>query len=124
MRKIKYLVLVAIMIGGNLEVNFSSAALANCDDLKFVFARGSGEELDDKSAEEWQKQLESQLSTKRTLKYEFYELGSQAQDGKYGVAKYPAVAVAGSAGGVANLVGAAVSSGFMKANFGRWALLA
>lgn len=111
MRKIKYLVLVAIMIGGNLEVNFSSAALANCDDLKFVFARGSGEELDDKSAEEWQKQLESQLSTKRTLKYEFYELGSQAQDGKYGVAKYPAVAVAGSAGGVANLVGAAVSGG-------------
>lgn len=70
-------------------MNFSSAALANCDDLKFVFARGSGEELDDKSAEEWQKQLESQLSTKRTLKYEFYELGSQAQDGKYGVAKIP-----------------------------------
>ncbi len=109
--KMQYFGLTVALILGTVNFSFSEAATLSCDDVQFVFARGSGEQLDDVSAAEWQRQIEQQLSGNRTLRYSFYELGSRAQDGPYGAAKYPAVAVTGSAGSTLNLVGAAVSGG-------------
>lgn len=112
MRKIKYLLLAGLVILGELSVGGENAvATTRCDDVKVIFARGSGESLGDVSMTEWQKQLQYQLGNAKTLKYSFYELGSHAQDGPNGTAQYPATAVAGSVEGVMNLVGAAVSGG-------------
>lgn len=111
MQKIGYFILAMVLAFGNVGFSFSDAATFSCDDVRFVFARGSGEQLGDVSATEWQAQIEKQLSHNRTLRHSFYELGNRAQDGPYGVAQYPAVAVAGSVGDTLNLVGAAVSGG-------------
>lgn len=78
----------------------------NCDDVQFIFARGSGEALGDRSAQAWENSIRTVLAGSR-LKYSFYELGSTRQ----GNFQYPAVAVAGSLQGYLNLVGAYISSG-------------
>ena len=81
-------------------------AAKGCHDLEFIFARGSGEALNDQSLLAWKKEITTAMSG-ADLDYAFYELGSASQDGF----QYPAVAVAGSFDGYANLLGAVVSGG-------------
>lgn len=83
-----------------------SANASGCDDLKVIFARGSGESLGDTSVQAWQKEIDAQLRTSN-LTYSFYELGSATQDGS----RYPAVAVSGSTDGFLALLGAVLSAG-------------
>ena len=84
----------------------------SCDNVKIIFARGSGESLQDVSESAWREELTAKLQ-KSTLSYEFYELGSRAQAGF----KYPAVSVSGSTDGYLTLIGAVVSAG-ESYNFG------
>lgn len=77
-----------------------------CDDVQFIFARGSGEKLDDISYQNWKNEITDRLSIS-SLKYSFYELGSSNQAGY----QYPAVAVGGDFQGVTNLLGAYISAG-------------
>ncbi len=79
---------------------------SSCDDVRFIFARGSGETLHDRSYIAWQSEIIQQLQDS-TLRYSFYELGSTSQSGY----QYPAVAVSGDFWGYVNLVGAAFSGG-------------
>lgn len=83
-----------------------TAYASGCDDVKIIFARGSGESLNDRSYQAWQTELTKQLKTS-TLHYSFYELGSTSQAGY----QYPATAVSGDFWGYVNLVGAAISGG-------------
>lgn len=78
----------------------------NCDDVQFIFARGSGETLGDRSDRAWESSIRTVLAGSK-LKYSFYELGS-ARQGNF---QYPAVAVGGSSQGYLNLIGAYISSG-------------
>ncbi len=100
----------------NIPVQPAIAA-TGCDNVQFIFARGSGEDLGDTSYQSWQNAISDRL-TASTLKYSFYELGSQSQGG----AQYPAVAVAGSLDGFGNLLGAFVSAG-QSFDFGQSVLL-
>lgn len=81
----------------------TSTFATSCDDVKFIFARGSGQKLKEPEYSEFKYRIASELdNTKSSLKYGFYELGTNSVGG----AKYPAV----NAGGL-NLLGAAVSAG-------------
>lgn len=91
--------------GLNAEA-FTSQPGRNCDDVQFIFARGSGESLDAGSKRAWQKALEDKLRLS-SLKYSFYELGSKSWSGN----QYPAVSVGGSLAGGLNLVGAYIGGG-------------
>lgn len=105
--KWKYLIIAGLICGSallNSPVQLAHAG--GCDDVRFVFARGSGESLGDKSFQAWQSAISQQLRTS-TLHYSFYELGSTSQSGY----QYPAVAVSGNFWGYVNLVGAAFSGG-------------
>ena len=82
------------------------ANASSCDDLKIIFARGSGEPLGGSSAAAWQRELDAQLQSSQ-LTYSFYELGSAPQAG----AQYPAVAVSGSTDGFLTMLGALFSAG-------------
>ncbi|MBR2997422.1 cutinase family protein [Candidatus Saccharibacteria bacterium] len=84
----------------------SNAYVFSCDDVRFIFARGSGSSLgaDDESA--WRTSLDKMFRGTK-LKYGFYELGATEQNGH----KYPAAAVNGSASGFLNLIGAAIGGG-------------
>ncbi len=65
-----------------------SATLANtgdCHDVELIFARGSGEPLNAENYQSWHTALETILA-KSTLSYNFYELGSSADNN----ASYPA----------------------------------
>lgn len=84
----------------------SVQALTDCQDVEFIFARGSGERLGDASHRAWKDAINSALADSK-LKYSFYELGSGPQSGY----QYPAVAVSDNFGGYLNLVGAFVSGG-------------
>jgi len=77
-----------------------------CDDVKFIFARGSGEVLGDTSVTAWRTNIDQALR-QSTLKYSFYELGTYAQNSY----RYPAVSVGGSVSGFGNLLGAYISRG-------------
>lgn len=66
------------------------AGASSCDDIKFVFARGSGQNLGSKDFQAFKSSVQEKLKGYgRELKYSFYELGSSS----YGGAKYPAVDV-------------------------------
>ncbi len=93
-------------IGGSSSTAPSLAGDQKCDDVQFIFARGSGEALNGPSSQAWRQAIEQKLSTTR-LEYSFYELGSKDQ---YGF-QYPAVTVAGSFEGYSNLLGAVVNGG-------------
>lgn len=84
-----------------------------CNDVEFIFARGSGEELGGPNYTRWQSAITEALG-ETTLKYNFRDLGSEWMLGY----NYPAVAVGNSLLGYAHLVGAFVSSGESYA-FGR-----
>lgn len=77
-----------------------------CSDVQFVFARGSGELLGGPSNTAWQDAIQAELAGS-SLKFNFYELGSQKISGY----QYPAVAVSGDLNGISNLLGAYVSGG-------------
>lgn len=108
---VRFLMAISICVG---SIIFSPPVVnaKSCHDVEFIFARGSGESLNDTGMTAWRDALTSELKGS-SLTYNFYELGSEKQDGF----SYPAVAVAGSAEGYFNLVGAVVSSG-ESSNFG------
>lgn len=84
------------------------ALAASCDDVKFVFARGSGEPLEGPSMTAWRAEIAAALDrTQPKVTYSFYELGSQPQQGN----QYPAVSVSDGFDGYLNLVGAYFGSG-------------
>lgn len=85
----------------------------SCRDIEIVFARGSGEALNGPSYAAWRQELEAVLQN-TDLTYNFYELGSSAQDGH----QYPAVSVSDNLEGYLNLAGAAISQGSWF-NFGK-----
>ncbi|MBP5204758.1 cutinase family protein [Candidatus Saccharibacteria bacterium] len=61
---------------------------SSCDDVKFIFARGTGEKLDDQEFLAYQGEMTSLVqSVMPDLKYSFYELGTSSHGG----AQYPAV---------------------------------
>lgn len=103
-------VLVAVVVGMMLVASGISPAQAaratQCDDVKIIFARGSGERIGDVSNMTWRSALNSALSDSK-LKFGFYELGSSAQNGY----RYPAVSVSDSWGGFGTMIGAFVSGG-------------
>ncbi len=82
------------------------AQAIGCDDVKIVFARGSGEHLNDVSNQAWRSNIAANLEGSN-LKYSFYELGTASQDGF----QYPAIAVGGSLEAMFDLIGAKVSAG-------------
>lgn len=108
MRKFWQILLAAFIVVGGCTLGPPSAAIATsgCSDVEFIFARGSGEPLGGPSQASWETALRRQLAGS-SLKYSFYELGSESYHG----AQYPAVAVSGSIGGISNLVGAFISAG-------------
>lgn len=108
MQRIWQILLDLVVVVGSCTLGPPSAAIAtsSCSDVEFIFARGSDEPLGGPSQASWETALRRQL-TGSSLKYSFYELGSEAYHG----AQYPAVAVSGSIGGIGNLVGAYISSG-------------
>lgn len=84
------------------------ATNARCDDIKFVFARGSGEALNGPSMSAWRDEIIAAIDhSAASLSYSFYELGSQPQDGY----QYPAVSVSDNLDGYLNLIGAYISGG-------------
>ena len=84
----------------------SNAYVFRCDDVKFVFARGSGSDLNSTDATAWHEALDNMFRGTK-LYYNFYELGSKEQNGH----QYQATAVSDSIGGYFNLIGAAVGGG-------------
>lgn len=88
--------------------------ITDCYDATFVFARGSGEKLNDTSYTAWQTANQEALARSNLdISYNFYELGSASQFG----AQYPAVAVSGDMGAFGTMLGAFVSGG-ASFNFG------
>ena len=68
----------------------TNLSATSCDDIKFIFARGSGQELEDEDYLAFKSSIITELSQQNsTLSVGFYELGSVSQNG----AKYPAVAL-------------------------------
>lgn len=106
--KIHNLLIALLLTISNLTlfVDITVAADTKCDDIIFVFARGSGEQLGDTSVMAWQTELRNQLHG-TGLRFSFYELGSTSYDGY----QYPAVAVSGTLGSYLTMLGAYVSSG-------------
>ena len=86
-------ILCAILLVLQLIVIAPPVKAATCEDVHFIFARGSGEKLSGPSATAWKEALTAKVS-KTSLTYSFYELGSKS----WGGAQYPAVAVSGSLG--------------------------
>lgn len=114
MRRARYLLLSLVFLLANLYLPRTPSRAARCDDVQFIFARGSGEALQGPSETAWRTELTKLLGTKSNLQYSFYELGSSPQGGS----QYPAAAVSGSASGIGNLLGAYISAGSAFA-FGR-----
>lgn len=68
----------------------TNSSAIDCDDLKFIFARGSGQKLEDEDYLVYKANIKAELlRQKSNLKVSFYELGSVSQNG----AKYPAIAL-------------------------------
>lgn len=77
-----------------------------CKDVEFIFARGSGESLNDGSFSAWRQEITNQLSSSN-LTYDFYELGSNP----HAPFQYPATAVSGGFWDYVNLASAYFSGG-------------
>lgn len=106
------LIVALALIIASCAINlFSAPSFAqsnNCDDVRFIFARGSGEALGGPSMSAWRDEIISTIGeTTTNLNYSFYELGSRPQNDH----QYPAVAVSDSLSGYVNLVGAYFSGG-------------
>lgn len=110
MWNLRYLGMILLVILASIYNNTGEARAIitkACNQVEFVFARGSGEPLGGDSARAWEANIRSNLASNSKLKYGFYELGSKSQNGF----QYPAVAVSGSSEGIKNLLQAAVSGG-------------
>lgn len=107
MRKFSRLVGAGILILSSFIVRPAGALtqLPRCDDVQFIFARGSGESLRDKSEIAWRTSIREALAP-TDIEFSFYELGRST----YGGAKYPAVTVAGLEG-FSTFLGAYVGAG-------------
>lgn len=112
MRKIFQIISATLIVLSSVLLNFQSTSAKTCNDVEFIFARGSGEALHDKSEKAWREAISSQLASSN-LRYDFYELGESSHGG----AQYPAVTVSG-ADGFGNLLGAYFSAG-EAFNFGK-----
>ncbi|MBQ6510832.1 cutinase family protein [Candidatus Saccharibacteria bacterium] len=89
MKSLKFILSGLLIVPATLFFPFlNSARAASCNDVIFVFARGSGEALNDVSYQEFKTKIEENIPDD-TLKYDFYELGSEMQ-GDY---QYPAIAI-------------------------------
>lgn len=88
------------------QLQAAKVSAVNCDDIRFIFARGSGERLNDKSYQAWQSSITA-LIRDSGLSFSFYELGARS----YGGYQYPAVTVSDGFSGIVNLIGAAISAG-------------
>ncbi len=95
-----------LLILASCIVSPQPSSAKGCNDVQFIFARGSGESLGDSSVTAWRESIEVALG-KTQLQYGFYELGTTAQGGF----RYPAVSVSDSLGGFGNLLGAYLSRG-------------
>lgn len=99
----------------NLIPQVTMVSAASCNDVEFIFARGSGEQVatdedpvGGPSYQQWRKWNEDALyEYNKRLKFSFYDLGAKS----YGGHQYPAVPVTESFGGLLNLIGAAISAG-------------
>ncbi len=106
LNKIKYSLLLLPLLLLNVQ-NSQTISKDECKDVAFVFARGSGESLNDKNYQEFKNKIEENISGK-SIKYSFYELGSSPQNGH----QYPATAIGfNSLSEVINSIGAYVSAG-------------
>lgn len=103
-RKVVMISWLVIALGVNLinPTYAYSLSSTSCNDVEFIFARGSGEALGDVSYRAWQSSITAAMADVKDLKYNFYELGSQS----YNDHQYPAVSVSGDALGIATLFGA------------------
>lgn len=107
MSKVYSIIFAALLIiGSNLYPSPTTHAEQKCDEVQFLFARGSGEVLDGPSYQAWRSSIENALYG-LDLQYSFFELGSDPNSEH----QYPAVAVAGSWAGIGNLIGAYISAG-------------
>lgn len=101
---IAVVLLVAATFGDFLST--PAAALPACDDVQFIFARGSGEKLGDVSYQAWQSSIAAILAS-TSLQASFYELGSKSVAGY----QYPAVSVSDDFWGYVNLLSAFFTGG-------------
>lgn len=82
----------------------NAEASSPCQDVHFIFARGSGSPLGDHDYQQFKKSIKTELKNHHsTLSYQFYELGSSSHQGF----KYPAADVRK----ISNALGAVISSG-------------
>lgn len=87
-------------------LNSVPSVAAGCNDVEFIFVRGSGESLNGPNYQAWRSSLEERLGH-ATLSYNFYELGSQKQMSY----QYPAAAVSGNFWAGVNMVEAYLTAG-------------
>ena len=81
----------------------TDSTATSCDDIKFIFARGSGQKLEDEDYLAFKSSINAELSKQQSnLSTSFYELGSSSEYG----AKYPAIAL-----DFLTVLGAKVSAG-------------
>lgn len=89
MKTFKFIISGLLIVPSTLFLQqFNPVKAADCNDVDFVFARGSGEPLNAGSYQEFKTKIEENISGS-SLKYSFYELGSSAQGGH----QYPAVTI-------------------------------
>lgn len=88
--------------------NFISSPVTakTCDDVQFIFARGSGEHLGDVSYQAWESSIKSAIAG-LDIQTSFYELGSRSVSGY----QYPAVSVSDDFWGYVNLINAYFTGG-------------
>lgn len=113
MTKLSRIVLAGLAVVGSLGWHYQPVNARACDDVRFVFARGSGESLGGPNETAWRTAVDEVMRS-TGLKYSFYELGTRPHHG----AQYGAVPVSGSMQGFGNLLGAYVSGGSAY-DFGR-----
>ena len=104
------ILLAGAILLANLFIYSPTTTAAECKDVEFIFARGSGEKLGDENYISWKSNLETRLKSS-SLRYNFYELGTKSYNG----AKYPAAAI-----GIENLnaILTSASAIFSAANVG------
>lgn len=102
--KSSHFLIAAIITICSLSLPTNTHAKPFCQDVRFIFARGSGSPLGDRDYQQFRKALKTELKKHHsTLNYRFYELGTTAHQGF----KYPATDV----GKIDNALGAVISSG-------------
>lgn len=94
-----------LILNCGIVVTSPIAQASSCNDVNFIFARGSGEEPDDVNYQEWVQAISKTLKN-TNLKITFHELGADP----YNEGGYQAATVAGLEGSL-NIIGVALSAG-------------